>query len=330
MKKLLQYLYYGNTLTKSEAAIALKDIASGNQNDAQVASFLTVYNMRMPTAEELFGFREAMLELATPLELPVKHTLDIVGTGGDGKDTFNISTLACLVCAGAGIHVVKHGNYGVSSVSGSSNILEFLGISFATNQQTLEKQLKTAGITFLHAPLFHPAMKNVASVRKQLQLKTIFNLLGPLVNPAKPETLVVGVYSDAIGKLYKNVLADTKINFTILHSLDGYDEISLTDDTSVYTKNKHYLVTPHAFGFDKIEQSAIHGGETIESNATIFMNVLNNTSTDEQKNVVLANAGMAIATHQKTNLLEGIESAKESLESGKALQCFEKLKSVKE
>jgi anthranilate phosphoribosyltransferase len=328
MKKLLQYLYNGNTLTKSEAMLALKDIASGNQNDAQVASFLTVYNLRMPSSEELTGFREAMLELAAPIDLPVKHTLDIVGTGGDGKDTFNISTLACFVCAGAGIKVTKHGNYGVSSVSGSSNVLEYLGIPFAANQEELERQLKAANITFLHAPLFHPAMKNVAHVRKQLQVKTIFNLLGPLVNPAKPDTLVVGVYNEAIGKLYKNVLSASKLNFTVLHSLDGYDEVSLTDDTSVYNRHKHYLITPHAFGFDKIEPAAIHGGDTIDSNAAIFMHILNNSSTAAQKNVVLANAGIAIATHHKTNIPEGIALAKESLESGKALQCFNNLKSV--
>ena len=324
---LLQYLFAGNVLTKSEAAVALKDIASGNQNEAQVAAFLSVYNMRMPATEELIGFREAMLELAYPVEFSVKHTLDIVGTGGDGKDTFNISTLACLVCAGAGIKVTKHGNYGVSSVSGSSNILEHLGVRFADTQEELNEQLHHANITFLHAPLFHPAMKNVAHVRKQLQVKTIFNLLGPLVNPAKPTTQIIGVYNEAIGKLYKSVLSATKINFAVIHSLDGYDEISLTDDTSVYTKTKHYLMTPQAFGFSKIYPMYIHGGDSLGSNAAIFLNVLEGKSSEAQRNVVLANAGLAIATFRKTDILHGVEEARESLQSGKALEKFNRLKS---
>lgn len=327
MKKLLQYLFAGNMLSKSEAAIALKDIASGNQNDAQVAAFLAVYNMRMPCTEELIGFRQAMLELAAPLDFGKQKLLDIVGTGGDGKDTFNISTLACIVCAGAGVKVAKHGNYGVSSVSGSSNILEYLGIPFAGTQKELNEQLHHTNITFLHAPLFHPAMKNVAHIRKQLQVKTIFNLLGPLVNPANPSTQIIGVYNEAIGKLYKNVLSATKVNFAIIHSLDGYDEISLTDDTSVYTKSKHYLMTPHAFGFPKINPLYIHGGDSIESNAAIFMNVLKGKATQEQTNVVVANAGLAISIFRKTDILHGVEEAKESLLSGIALEKFNLLKS---
>ncbi|MBK9328742.1 MAG: anthranilate phosphoribosyltransferase [Sphingobacteriales bacterium] len=327
MKKLMQYLFAGNMLSKSEAAIALKDIASGNQNDAQVAAFLAVYNMRMPSTEELIGFRQAMLDLATPLDFGKQKLLDIVGTGGDGKDTFNISTLASIVCAGAGLKVAKHGNYGVSSVSGSSNILEYLGVKFAASQEELNEQLRHANITFLHAPLFHPAMKNVAPVRKQLQVKTIFNLLGPLVNPANPTTQIIGVYNEAVGKLYKNVLSATKVNFAVIHSLDGYDEISLTNDTSVYTKSMHYLMAPQAFGFSKIHPLYIHGGDTMESNAAVFMNVLEGKATQEQTNVVLANAGLAISIFRKTDILHGVAEAKESLDSGMALNTFKQLKS---
>ena len=237
MKTLLHYLFTGKSLTEEEAYIALKDIASGNQNDAQIAAFLTVYNMRMVTVHELTGFRKAMLEWAIPVKFKQKNTLDIVGTGGDGKDTFNISTLACFVCAGAGLKVTKHGNYSVSSVSGSSNVLEFLGIQFAAKQDKLNEQLDKANITFLHAPLFHPAMKNVANVRKQLQVKTIFNILGPIVNPCQPKSMIIGVHNEAIGKLYKDVLKHSDINFNIVHALDVYDEISLTGDTRIFTKN---------------------------------------------------------------------------------------------
>jgi anthranilate phosphoribosyltransferase len=328
MKKLLQYLFAGNTLSQSEAQIALTDIASGNQNDAQVAAFLSVYNLRMPSTEELVGFRNAMLELATPVKFSHKNTLDIVGTGGDGKSTFNISTLACFVCAGAGIKVTKHGNYGVSSVSGSSNVLEYLGINFDCLEDKLNEQLENSCITFLHAPLFHPAMKNVANVRKQLQVKTIFNLLGPLVNPGEPQTQVIGVHSEAVGKLYKEVLKSTDVNFAIVHSLDGYDEISLTDDTRVHIRKRDYLITPHAFGLDKISPEEIYGGESIESNGLIFRNILEGKGTSAQNSVVLANAALAIAVHHKTDMEQGMEKANESLFSGNALRCFEKLKAL--
>lgn len=328
MKTLLQYLFAGNTLSQQEAEIAMTDIANGNQNDAQVAAFLSVYNLRMPSAEELSGFRNAMLELATPVKFKYKNTLDIVGTGGDGKDTFNISTLACFVCAGANIKVTKHGNYGVSSVSGSSNVLEHVGINFACLQDKLIEQLEEANITFLHAPLFHTSMKNVADVRRQLQVKTIFNLLGPLVNPCEPKTQVIGVHNEVTAKLYKQVLKKTDINFAIIHSLDGYDEVSLTDDTRVHIKKRDYLITPHAFGFDKITSEEIHGGESIESNAVIFLNVLNGRGTHAQNNVVLANSGMAIAVYDKTDIETGIAKAKESLYSGNALRCFQKLKEL--
>lgn len=328
MKKLLNYLFAGNTLSQHEAKLALADIASGNQNDAQVAAFLTVFNMRMPTGDELSGFRNAMLELAMPVTFKHKDTLDIVGTGGDGKDTFNISTLACFVCAGAGIKVTKHGNYGVSSVSGSSNVLEHLGINFHCLEDKLNEQLDQAGIVFLHAPLFHPAMKYVANVRRQLQVKTIFNLLGPLVNPAKPETQLIGVSSEVVGKLYKQVLKPTSVNFAIIHSLDGYDEVSLTNDTRVFIRKRDYLISPHAFGFNQIESAAIYGGNTLDSNAEIFMNVLEGKGTEAQQAVVLANAGLAIAVHLKTELDKGMELARESMYSGNALRCFEKLKTL--
>jgi anthranilate phosphoribosyltransferase len=328
MKNLLTYLFAGNTLTPHEAKTALSDIASGNQNDIQVAAFLSIYNMRMPTADEMYGFRDAMLELAHPLEFPYKNILDIVGTGGDGKDTFNISTLAALVCAGAGVKVAKHGNYGVSAVSGSSNVLEYLGVNFTSDAEKLNGQLEKANITFLHAPLFHPAMKHVAAVRKQLQVKTIFNLLGPLVNPCRPHTQLIGVYNEAVGKLYKNVLLHSPVNFAIVHSVDGYDEISLTAEVKILMKKKDMIYTPHAFGFDAVDPAALHGGNSIESNAAIFIKILEGNGTKEQNQVVVANAALAISLYKNIELEIALLEAMDSLKSGAGLECFSILRSI--
>jgi len=329
MKILLQYLFAGNYLSQDEAYIALKDIASGNQNDAQVAAFLSVYNMRVPTVHEMIGFRNALLETATPIKFKHKNTLDIVGTGGDGKDTFNISTLACFVCAGAGVKVTKSGNYGFSSVSGSSNVLEHLGIQFGTTQAKLNEQLESANITFIHVPLFFPMLKNIAHIRKQLQIKTVFNLLGPLVNPCIPKTKIIGVHSDVVGKLYKEVLKSSEINFSIIHAIDGYDEISLTSDTKIFSKKTTQIHQPQSFGFKQIKAEDLHGGKTIDTNAKVFMNVLNGKGTESQNNVVLANAALAISLYEQNSYNAALDMAKNSLYNGKALECFKKLKAIK-
>jgi anthranilate phosphoribosyltransferase len=328
MKILLQYLFSGKSLSQEDAYIALKDIATGNQNDAQVAAFLSVFNMRMPTTNEVIGFRKAMLDLATPVKFNFKNTLDIVGTGGDGKDTFNISTLAAFVCAGAGVKVTKSGNYGFSSVSGSSNVLEQTGIKFAGTEQQLTEQLEAANITFLHAPFFHPAIKNVANVRKQLQVKTIFNLLGPLVNPCNPKTKVIGVHSEFVGKLYRDVLKSTASNFAIVHALDGYDEISLTSDTKIFTRKKIQVHEPGSFGFKQIKPEELYGGKTITSNAKLFMSILKGKGTPAQNNVILANAALAISLYEEISYHAALRTAQQSLYSGKALQCFTILKKV--
>lgn len=329
MKQLLQYLFTGKSLSQEEAYIALKDIASGNQNDAQIAAFLSVYNIRVPVTDELIGFRKAMLDLATPIKFKYKNTLDIVGTGGDGKNTFNISTLACFVCAGAGVKVTKSGNYGFSSVSGSSNVLEQVGIKFATTQQKLNEQLEAANITFLHAPLFHPAIKNVANVRKQLQVKTIFNLLGPLVNPCNPKTKIIGVHSEFVGKLYKDVLKSDTASFAIVHALDGYDEISLTGDTKIFTKKSNQIHGPDSFGFKQIQPEELYGGKTIASNAKLFLNILKGKGTAAQNNAVLANAALAISLYEENSYHAAVRIAQQSLFSGRALESFKKLKAIK-
>ena len=328
MKTILNRLIQHETLSKEEAKSVLKNISSGSYNPSQIASFLTVFMMRNITIEELSGFREALLELCIPVDLSDYETIDLCGTGGDGKDTFNISTLASFVAAGAGIHVAKHGNYGVSSISGSSNVMETLGVKFSNDEGFLKKSIEETGICMLHAPLFHPAMKNVAPIRKELAVKTFFNMLGPMVNPSFPKHQLVGVFSLELARMYAYLYQTTETNFTILHSLDGYDEISLTGNTKLISKNIEQIIKPEDFNVSKLSQIEIQGGTTIEKSAEIFLNILKGNGTEAQNNVVCANAGMAIATVKNCSITDGFELAKESLLSGKALEKLTKLQGI--
>lgn len=328
MKTILNRLIQHETLSKEEAKSVLKNISNGNYNPSQIASFLTVFMMRNITIEELSGFREALLELCIPVDLSDYETIDLCGTGGDGKDTFNISTLASFVAAGAGIHVAKHGNYGVSSISGSSNVMETLGVKFSNDEGFLKKSIEETGICMLHAPLFHPAMKNVAPIRKELAVKTFFNMLGPMVNPSFPKHQLVGVFSLELARMYAYLYQNTETNFTILHSLDGYDEISLTGNTKLISKNIEQIIKPEDFNVSKLNRIEIQGGTTIEKSAEIFLNILKGNGTEAQNNVVCANAGMAIATVKNCSITAGFELAKESLLSGKALEKLTKLQGI--
>ena len=328
MKYILNRLTNHETLSQSEAKNVLLNISKGDYNQMQIASFLTVFMMRSITIEELTGFREAMLELCIKIDLSNFNTVDLCGTGGDGKDTFNISTLAAFVCAGAGIKVAKHGNYGVSSISGSSNVLEFLGIKFTSDSDFLQKSIENVGIAILHAPLFHPAMKNVAPIRKDLAVKTFFNMLGPMVNPSFPQNQVVGVFSLELARMYTYLYQNTATNFNILHSLDGYDEISLTGNTKSISNKKESVINAITFGLDSLSQSDITGGETIEENARIFTNILNGNGTDAQNNVVCANSAVAIASVNQIELLDAFHIAKDSLLSQKANIAFKKLQQL--
>lgn len=328
MKIILNRLINHEMLSKAEAKEVLVNISNGNYNPSQIASFLTVYMMRSISIEELAGFREALLELCIRVDLSGYNTIDLCGTGGDGKDTFNISTLASFIAAGAGIKVAKHGNYGVSSISGSSNVMEKLGVKFSNDIDFLEKCIDQAGICILHAPLFHPAMKNVGPIRKELGVKTFFNMLGPMVNPSFPKNQLVGVYNLELARKYAYLYQNTDINFTILHSLDGYDEISLTCPTKTITDRMEGVLKPEDFGVRQLLQSEIEGGKTIEESAQMFMNILSGQGTEAQNNVVCANAAMAIATVTKCTPLEGFELAKESLLSGKGLVSLNKLQEL--
>jgi len=325
MKHILNRLINQESISSDEAKQVLVNISKGDYNQSQIASFLTVYMMRSITIEELQGFRDALLELCVHVDLDAYNGIDLCGTGGDGKDTFNISTLASFITAGAGVNVVKHGNYGVSSVSGSSNVLEFLGVKFTSDINFLKRSLDDAGICIMHAPLFHPAMKNVAPIRKDLGVKTFFNMLGPMVNPAFPKNQMVGVFSLELLRLYGYLYQNTDKNYTIVHALDGYDEISLTGQAKVIKNSSEFMIGPEQFGLDFLTQEAIHGGDTIESSAKIFTHILNGQGTDAQNNVVCANAAMAIDTVKQIGLNESFELAKESLLSGKAKQRFDRL-----
>ena len=328
MKAILNRLINHEKLSKEESRQMIINIADGQYTSSQIASFLTVYLMRSISLDELEGFRSALLELCLLINIDEYNTIDLCGTGGDGKDTFNISTLSSFVVAGAGIKVTKHGNYGVSSTCGSSNVLEALGVKFSNEKDFLKRCLDQAGICILHAPLFHPAMKNVAPVRRELGVKTFFNMLGPLVNPVKPKNQLTGVFNLELARLYYYLFQKTDTNFTILYGLDGYDEISLTGPTKAFGKNSESLLMPRDFGVDPVSQNAISGGENVHHSTKIFIDIIQNKGTIAQQNVVCANAGMAIATALNLSPLEGFEKAKETLLSGKAYDVLSKLQTL--
>ncbi|WP_295118431.1 anthranilate phosphoribosyltransferase [uncultured Chitinophaga sp.] len=329
MKKILNYLFEHKTFTREGAKEILTGISKGLYNDSELAAFMTVFLMRSITIDELLGFRDALLEMCVPVDLNGHDVLDIVGTGGDQKNTFNISTLSCFIVAGAGGKVAKHGNYGVSSVSGASNVMELIGYKFKNDQGALQKELEEAGICFLHAPMFHPALKNVAGIRKQLGVRTFFNMLGPLVNPAFAQSQLIGVYSLEMARIYNYLFQQTDKRFAIVHSLDGYDEISLTGDTKVITNKGEHNWTPEALGKRKVTPQDIYGGATTEEAAKIFVKVLKGEGTWAQNSVVLANSAMGLhCLGTYADYESCFQAAVTSLESGKAYQSFQKLISL--
>lgn len=325
MKQILNRLINQESISAEEARNVLVNISEGQYNQSQIASFLTVYMMRNITLEELQGFRDALLDLCIPVDISEFNAIDLCGTGGDGKDTFNISTLASFITAGAGVKVAKHGNYGVSSASGSSNVMEALGVKFTNNIDILKNTIDKAGICVMHAPLFHPAMKNVAPIRRELGVKTFFNMLGPMVNPAFPKNQMVGVFNLELQRLYGYLYQNTDKNYSIVHALDGYDEISLTGKTKIITNSSEVMLEPSDLGLKQIQQSDIFGGDSVESSANIFKNIISGQGTEAQNNVVCANAGLAIATVNNISHKDGFELAKQSLESGRAKDSLEKL-----
>ena len=329
MKAILNKLYKHERLSKSEATQVLKDIASEQYNAAHLASFMTVFMMRPITADELSGFRNALKELSIKVDLLDYNTIDIVGTGGDGKNTFNISTLTSFIVAGTGQKVAKHGNYSVSSQSGSSDMLESFGYNFTNDESVLREHLEKANICFLHAPKFHPAMKAVGPTRKALALKTFFNMLGPLVNPSSPKNHMLGTFNLEIARLYNYILQEENVNYGIVHALDGYDEISLTSGFKFFTKKGEQIINPEDLGQKRIQQSEIYGGNSIADAVKIFKSILEGGGTEAQNNVVLTNAAFALKIVDETKSFEtAFSEAKDSLFGLKAKRTLEKLLSI--
>jgi anthranilate phosphoribosyltransferase len=329
MKKILQFLFEHKTLSREQAKEVLLNISKGIYSDTEIASFTTVFLMRNITIPELMGFRDALIELWVSVTLNGYEVIDIVGTGGDGKNTFNISTLSCFIVAGAGYKVAKHGNYGATSISGSSNVMETLGYHFSNDNKKLLKEIEEVNICFMHAPLFHPALKVVGPVRKNLGVRTFFNMLGPLVNPAQPGVQMIGVYNLEMARIYSYLLQQSDAKFMIIHSLDGYDEISLTGDTKVITNTGEQILTARFLGKRSVSPEDIYGGNSTEEAAKIFLRILKGEGSWAQNAVVMANAAMAIfaAGHVK-DYDECLRLAIDSLESGKAYQNFQKLISL--
>jgi anthranilate phosphoribosyltransferase len=329
MKNILKILFEYKTLTREQAKEVLSNISRGQYNESEITSFITVFLMRSITIEELLGFRDALLELAVRADLEEYETIDIVGTGGDGKNTFNISTLACFIVAGAGQKVAKHGNYGATSISGASNVMEQLGYKLSSDPSKLKTEIEKSNICFLHAPLFHPALKAVGAIRKNLGIRTFFNMLGPLVNPAATKFQLIGVYNLEMARLYTYILQKTNSGFAIIHSLDGYDELSLTGDARVITNEGEKVMTPEQLGKRMVSPSDIYGGNSPEEAAKILLDILKGKGTWAQNAVVFANAAMALyCTKAYSSYDEAFMAAVESLESGKALNALNTLVSL--
>lgn len=328
MKELLNRLINHERLDKEEARNVLIAISEGKYNPSQIAAFLTVYMMRSISLEELAGFRDALLELCVHIDLGGYNAIDLCGTGGDGKNTFNISTLSSFVTAGAGVAVAKHGNYGVSSISGSSNVLEALGVQFSNDSDYLRRCMDQAGICILHAPLFHPAMKQMAPIRKELGIKTFFNMLGPMVNPAFPPNQMVGVFSLELARLYGYLYQEGTKRYAVVHDLAGYDEISLTGPVKVIERDTESIRSPREMGMEQVTEQSLFGGNTVEDSARIFLDILHQKGTKAQQQVVVANAGLAISVADGCSHSEGMDRARLSLESGAALESLQLLQKL--
>lgn len=325
MKELLKRLFNHEELSREEACLLLQDITAGRYNEIQIASLLTVFQMRGIKVEELIGFRNALLSTRIPVDLSAYCPIDIVGTGGDGKNTFNISTCACFIVAGAGYPVAKHGNYGATSISGASNVMECYGIRFTNEQDKLLRSMEKCSMVYMHAPLFNPAMKTVAPVRKAMEVRTLFNLLGPLVNPCLPAYQLLGVADLTQMRLYTNTLQRLGVGFAVVNNLDGYDEISLTDEFKVMTNRYETIYKPSELGFDIVRQEELFGGNTPQEAARIFDNVLHNCATKAQTECVLINTSFAIQAMEPLKPIEEcVAIARESLQSGKALRTLKK------
>lgn len=329
MKQILYRLFEHQYLGREEARKILGEIAAGKYPDTQVAALITVFLMRSISVEELSGFRDALMEMRLDIDLSEYSPVDIVGTGGDGKNTFNISTAACFVVAGAGYPVVKHGNYGATSISGASNVMEMHGVKFSSDRERLARSIEECGIAYLHAPLFNPALKSVAPVRKSLAVRSFFNLLGPLVNPARPAYQLLGVYNLPLLRLYSYTYQQSGIRFGVVHSMDGYDEISLTSEFKVTTADSEKVYSPEMLGLERCREEELYGGDSVEEASRIFDDVLNAEASRAKMNCVVTNAAFAIRViNPQKSIGECLDEARRSLYGKKALEVFNKFLSL--
>lgn len=326
MKDILGKVLNQERLTCEETREILIGITREAYPQEQITALLTAIQMRGVTVDELLGFRDGILETGVPAQLDCPRYIDVVGTGGDRKNTFNISTTSCFVIAGAGYKVAKHGNYAATSVSGASNVIAQHGVSFTSDMDTLNRSINEAGIVYLHAQLFAKAMKFVAPIRRALQFPTVFNLLGPLVNPAHPKAQLLGVANLDQMRLYAQVYQRLGIDYGIINSIDGYDEISLTGDFKVATNQYERIFRPADLGMQPARPEELQAGATEEEAAAIFDSVLNNTCLPAQKNIVVANAafGIQVMEHGQKSIDECVAIARESIDSGAALRTFNK------
>lgn len=323
MKRYLEIIMDKEYFSGETASNFIHAIGENTISDVEIAAILSGIQFRGVALEELDGFREALLERALKPELDTEQCIDVCGTGGDGKDTFNISTTTALVLAAMGYKVIKHGNYGVSSSCGSSNVLESLGFRFTTNNSQLANNLKKTNICFLHAPLFHPTLKNVAPVRKQMGVRTIFNSLGPLVNPVQPTHQLTGTYSLELAKMYQHLLRPNRKAFSVVYAMDGYDEITLTDTTRVLSKNNDSLVSAANFGLNPITPAALSSGGTIDKAAGILLSIIRGEGTSVQTEVVAANVATAIQTIQPdSSVKDAFQEAHQFIRSGQTAKHF--------
>lgn len=324
MKEYLQKILLGEELTRAQAHDLLLGIAGGLYPDPQIASLLTAIKMRGVGVDEILGFRDSLLETGVSVRFDDQRFIDVVGTGGDGKDTFNISTLACFVVAGAGYKVAKHGNYSATSTSGASNVIEAHGVKFTSDPSRLRCSLEKSGVAYLHAPLFAKAMKAVAPVRRALPFPTVFNLLGPIVNPSTPPCQMLGVATLDQMRLYGSVYKRLGVKYSIVNSLDGYDEISLTGDFKVLSNHSERIYSPAELGLGITKPEQLCAGGSRTEAVRIFDAVLDGSASREQKDTVLANAAFAIKTleGEDISLEDCLGKARESLQSGRAAECF--------
>ena len=326
MKDILNRMLNHEELTREETKDILIGITKSEFPNEQITALLTALQMRGITVDELLGFRDGILETGVPVPLDCDRYIDVVGTGGDRKNTFNISTTSCFVIAGAGYKVAKHGNYAATSKSGASNVIANHGVTFTDDIDKLNRCINECGIVYLHAQLFANAMKFVGPIRKALQFPTCFNLLGPIVNPSKPQCQLLGVANLDQMRLYNNVYQKIGIDYGIVNSIDGYDEISLTGDFKVTTNNYERIFKPSDLGFGITKPEELRAGADEKEAKEIFDNVLANTALPAQKNVVLANAafGIQVLEKGKKDIEECVEIARESIDSGRALATFKK------